>query len=60
MSTLVFRRPSRCSKGGCAEVALTPEGDVVLRCTRRPGETVTFDAAEWADLRAALVAGEFG
>lgn len=59
MTTLQFRRPSRCSKGGCGEVALLPDGGAVLRSTRWPDETVTLDAAEWADLRAAIVAGEF-
>lgn len=48
--TLMYRTSSRCSSGGCVEVASLPDGGAVVRdskdCTCEP---LTFDGQEWAD-----------
>lgn len=59
MDLTFFRRASRCSKGGCAEVASTPAGGVILRATNRPDDMIVLDAAEWRDLVTAIKGGEF-
>lgn len=55
----MFKTSSRCSLGGCVEIAHLADGGVVLRSTRRPHESVTLDGTEWADFRAAVLDGEF-
>ncbi len=43
-----FRRSSRCSKGGCVEVALLPDGGAVVRDSRdRIREPLMFTKQEW-------------
>lgn len=59
MTTPRFRTSTRCSKGGCAEVAHRADGGVIIRSTQRPHEFIVLDAGEWADFRAAISAGEF-
>lgn len=56
---LTFRRCSRCSKGGCVEVARQLDGTIILRSNLHPDQMVTLTASEWADFVAAVVDGEF-
>ena len=58
--TLLFRTSSRCSKGGCVEVAPLPEGGAVVRDSKdRARAPLTFDAHEWADFLSGVKNGEF-
>lgn len=58
--TLLFRTSSRCSKGGCVEVAPLPDGGAVMRNTKdRSREPLTFDRREWADFVSGVKNGEF-
>jgi hypothetical protein len=58
--TLMFRTSSRCSQGGCVEVAPLPDGGAVVRNTRdRTREPLTFDKQEWADFVSGVKNGEF-
>lgn len=45
--------------GNCTEVALNVPGVVALRDSERPDTIVTMTAAQWADLTAAVKAGEY-
>lgn len=57
---LLFRTSSRCSKGGCVEVAPLPDGGAVVRDAKdRSREALVFDALEWADFVAGVKNGEF-
>lgn len=59
-STLLFRTSSRCSKGGCVEVAPLPNGGAVVRDSKdRTREPLTFNSDEWADFVAGVRRGEF-
>jgi hypothetical protein len=45
-SELLFRRSSRCSAGGCVEVALLPDGGAAVRnSTARTYEPLVFRQA---------------
>lgn len=58
--TLLFRTSSRCSKGGCVEVAPLPDGGAVVRDSKDHTRTpLTFDAHEWADFLSGVKNGEF-
>ncbi|MGH3811221.1 MAG: DUF397 domain-containing protein [Pseudonocardiaceae bacterium] len=58
--TLLFRTSSRCSKGGCVEVAPLPNGGAVVRDSKdRTREPLTFDGQEWADFVSGVKNGEF-
>lgn len=58
--TLVYRTSSRCSNGGCVEVAPLPDGGAVVRGTKdRAREPLTFDRQEWIDFVSAVKNGEF-
>jgi len=58
--TLTFRTSSRCSQGGCVEVAPLPDGGAVVRGTKdRTREPLTFDRQEWIDFVYAVKNGEF-
>jgi Domain of unknown function (DUF397) len=58
--TLVYRKSSRCSSGGCVEVAPLPDGGAVVRDTKdRTREPLAFDRQEWADFIAGAKNGEF-
>lgn len=56
----VFRRSSRCTKGGRLELAPLSDGGVVIRSTLRPDQSLTLGVGEWADFLAAARAGELG
>ncbi len=43
----------------CPEVAINVPGIVALRDSDRPDTIVTMTAAQWADLTAAVKAGEY-
>ncbi|MGW3388208.1 DUF397 domain-containing protein [Streptomyces cinereoruber] len=43
----------------CPEIATNVPGVVALRDSNRPDIVVTYTAAEWADLSAAIKGGEF-
>ncbi|WMX45267.1 DUF397 domain-containing protein [Streptomyces roseicoloratus] len=43
----------------CPEIALNRPGVVALRDSNRPDIVVTYTATEWADLTAAIKAGEY-
>ncbi len=58
--TLMFRTSSRCSQGGCVEVAPLPDGGAVVRGTKdRTREPLTFDRQEWTDFVLGVKNGEF-
>ena len=54
----IWRKSSFCQQGECAEVALV-NGEVVVRSSRSPAETVSFTAAEWQAFLAGVRAREF-
>ncbi len=57
---LRYRTSSRCSKGGCVEVAPLPDGGAAVRDTKDPGRApLVFDADEWDDFLAGVKIGEF-
>ena len=58
-SSAQWRRSSRCSTGGCVEVALV--GDTVLvRDSKLDGSPILqFDRNEWHDFRQGILAGDF-
>lgn len=57
---LPFRRSSRCSAGGCVEVALLPDGDAAVRDSKdRTRQPLTFERQEWADFISGVKNGEF-
>lgn len=59
-SELLFRRSSRCTTGGCVEVALLPGGGAVLRHSwDRTGEPLKVDKLEWFRFVSSLKNGEF-
>jgi uncharacterized protein DUF397 len=58
--TLRYRTSSRCTGGGCVEVAPLPDGGAVVRNTKdRAREPLTFDKQEWADFVVGVKNGEF-
>lgn len=58
--TLVYRTSSRCSAGGCVEVAPLPDGGAVVRDTKdRTRDPLMFDAQEWAAFISGVKNGEF-
>jgi hypothetical protein len=56
---LLFRRSSRCTAGGCVEVALLPDGGAVVR---QSGDrsTLTFNQRAWFRFVSCVKNGEFG
>jgi hypothetical protein len=58
--TLMYRTSSRCSSGGCVEVAPLPDGGAIVRDTKdRTREPLMFDKQEWADFISGVKNGEF-
>lgn len=58
--TLLFRTSTRCSSGGCVEVAPLPGGGAVVRDNKDRGrEPLTFTGPEWSDFVAGVKDGEF-
>ena len=58
--TLMYRTSSRCTGGGCVEVAPLPDGGAVVRGTKdHTREPLTFDSQEWADFVLGVKNGEF-
>jgi Domain of unknown function (DUF397) len=57
--TLAYRTSSRCSAGGCVEVASLPDGGAVVRDTKDRTVGLMFDGQEWADFVAGVKNGEF-
>ncbi len=53
-----WKRLGRCESSNCPEVSFAG-GRVLLRSSHRPAEVVTFTAAEWETLTAAVRDGEF-
>jgi Domain of unknown function (DUF397) len=59
-STLLFRTSSRCSKGGCVEVAPLSDGGAVVRDSKdRAREPLIFDSQVWAEFVAGIRRGDF-
>lgn len=59
-STLLYHKSSRCTTGGCVEVAPLPDGGAVVRDTKdRNREPLTFDRQEWVDFVSGVKNGEF-
>jgi hypothetical protein len=57
---LLFRRSSRCTSGGCVEVARLPDGGAVVRDTKdRSREPLRFDRQEWNDFVLGVKNGDF-
>jgi hypothetical protein len=58
--TLLYRKSSRCTTGGCVEVAPLPDGGAVVRDTKDHNrEPLTFDRQEWIDFVSGVKNGEF-
>lgn len=56
----MYRTSSRCTTGGCVEVAPLPDGSVVVRSTKDlDREPLVFDRQEWADFVAGVKDGDF-
>lgn len=59
-SELLFRRSSRCSQGGCVEVALLPDGGGAVRdSTDRTREPLAFGKREWVHFVSSVKNDEF-
>jgi hypothetical protein len=58
-SILVYRTSSRCTAGGCVEVAPLPDGGAVVRDTKDRTVGLMFDGQEWADFVSGVKNGEF-
>jgi Domain of unknown function (DUF397) len=59
-SRLLFRRGSRCTAGGCVEVALLPHGGVAVRDSMdRTQEPLAFDSQQWVRFITGLKNGQF-
>jgi Domain of unknown function (DUF397) len=58
-SELLFRRSTRCSKGGCVEVALLPKGGALLRGSKDCSRSLVVGQQEWFHFVAGLKNGEF-
>jgi hypothetical protein len=59
-STPVYRTSSRCSGGGCVEVAPLPDGGAVVRGSKdRSSAPLIFDRQEWVDFVSGVKNGEF-
>jgi len=57
---LLFRTSTRCSSGGCVEVAPLPGGGAVVRDNKdRTRAPLMFDGQEWADFISGVKGGEF-
>jgi Domain of unknown function (DUF397) len=56
---LLFRRSSRCTTGGCVEVALLPGRAVVRDSGDRTREPFTFNKQEWFRFVSCVKNGEF-
>jgi hypothetical protein len=56
---LVYRTSSRCTAGGCVEVASLPDGGAVVRDTKDRTVGLMFDGQEWADFVSGVKNGEF-
>lgn len=55
-----YRISSRCSSGGCVEVAPLPDGGAAVRDTKdRSREPLTFDRQEWTDFVLGVKNGDF-
>ena len=58
-SAPVYRTSSRCTTGGCVEVAPLPGGGAVVRDTKnREREPLTFDRQEWVEFVLGVKNGE--
>jgi hypothetical protein len=59
-SELLFRRSSRCSTGGCIEVALLPGGGAAVRdSTNHTQEPLAFGKQQWSHFMSSLKNGDF-
>lgn len=58
---LRFRKSSRCSSGGCVEVALLVDGGTAVRASGdRTRPPLTFSRQEWLHFVSGVKSGEFG
>ncbi|PZF85057.1 DUF397 domain-containing protein [Micromonospora deserti] len=53
-------RPNRCDNSGpnCLEVAVDPDGNRVLRNSKRPEITIKIDPREWSTFVESVRAGQ--
>lgn len=58
-SGLLFRRSSRCSKGGCVEVAVAAHGGALLRDNKDRTRCLAVDQQGWRHFLAGVKNGEF-
>jgi len=59
-SELLFRRSSRCSQGGCVEVASLPDGGAAVQgSTDRIRRPLVFDKSQWFRFIASVKSGQF-
>jgi hypothetical protein len=58
-SVLLFRRSSRCSAGGCVEVAMLPDGGVIMRGSKDHTRFLICNKHEWFQFVSGAKSGEF-
>ncbi|MGH3768157.1 MAG: DUF397 domain-containing protein [Pseudonocardiaceae bacterium] len=59
-SVLLFRKSSRCTTGGCVEVAVLSCGDVVVRdSTDSARKPLRFNNREWCSFVSGVRNGQF-
>jgi len=58
-SELLFRRSSRCSSGGCVEVAPLVNGGALVRDNKDRTRSLAVGQQEWCHFIAGLKNGEF-
>jgi hypothetical protein len=56
----LFTSSTRCSSGGCLEVAPLSDGGVILRSTLDPVRMLRLTGPEWMDLLTAVKTGALG
>jgi hypothetical protein len=48
MTKITWRKPARCETAACVEIAITANGDVLVRDSKNPdGPHLTWPAADW-------------
>lgn len=50
----------RCESSGCGQIRRLSGGRIAIRSSRHQFNIAILDADEWAEFKAAIIAGDFG
>lgn len=60
LGKLSFKSSKRCPQGQCVQVAITPDGRILVRDSKHPDrEPLTFTVGEWVGFVLGVKDGEF-